>query len=120
VLGCSMGGYGALLLGAMRPELCAAVVASSPAIWPRYPGGGAFDSASDFARHDVLARAGALAGLAVRVDCGEHDPGRAGTAALARRLPRGIVHYSKGCHDPLFWESRAQAQLTFVGAALSR
>jgi enterochelin esterase-like enzyme len=76
VLGCSMGGYGALLLGAMRPALCAAVVASSPAVWASYTGGGAFDSAEDFARYDVLHRARALARTPVRVDCGDHDPGR--------------------------------------------
>jgi acetyl esterase/lipase len=118
VLGCSMGGYGALLLGAMRPDLCAAVVASSPAVWASYTGGGAFDSAADFRRYDVLHRAGALAGTPVRVDCGEQDPGRSGSQALARQLPSGSVHFSPGCHDPRFWEQRAPAQLAFVAGHL--
>jgi pimeloyl-ACP methyl ester carboxylesterase len=117
VLGCSMGGYGALLLGVEHPERCAVVVASSPAVSLRPPGGSAFDSPADFAAHDVIARADALRSLPVRIDCGERDGYRDGVEALAARLP-GTVRFAPGCHEPSFWESRAPAQLAFVGRQL--
>ncbi len=119
VLGCSMGGYGALLLAATEPGRCAAAVASSPAVWTSYPGGDAFDSAADFARHDLLAQAGQLRGMPVRVECGESDPFRPGVAALRDRLPAGAVRFEPGCHEPAFWEHLAPGQLAFVGTALA-
>jgi dienelactone hydrolase len=123
-LGWSMGGYGALLCGLSRPSLFAAVVASSPAIWRSYGeaygvNAGAFDSAAEWARYDLLARAGELDGLRVRIDCGEHDPFAPAVRALQGKLSDpSVVHLTKGCHDGRFWEHVAPAQLRFVGEAL--
>lgn len=115
VLGCSMGGYGALLLGVTRPELFAAVVASSPALQPSSASDGGNDGP-----YDVIGRAARLEGLAVRVDCGERDPVRPVLDQLRSRLPAGAVRISRrGCHDPAFWEQQAPAQLTFVAQALT-
>ena len=106
-----MGGYGALLLGVMRPELCAAVVASSPALRSSR-------EASD--PYDVIGRADRLRTMQVRVDCGRRDPVRPVVEELAGRLPEGSVRVvSRGCHDPVFWEAQAPAQLTFAGQALA-
>jgi S-formylglutathione hydrolase FrmB len=106
VLGWSMGGGGALRLAEAAPERLAAVVATSPAV---------------AATGDEVAAAARLRGLAVRVDCGETDPFAGATRALAAALPRGAeVNLAKGCHDGVFWQRQAPAQLRFLAAALDR
>jgi pimeloyl-ACP methyl ester carboxylesterase len=95
------------------------VFASSPAVWDTDPGGGAFDSAADFARHDVLARSAALRGQPVRIWCGASDPLQRGARQLAERVPGAILRISEGCHDPVFWEHLAPDQLRLAAAALS-
>jgi S-formylglutathione hydrolase FrmB len=106
VLGWSMGGGGALRLAEAAPERLAAVVATSPAV---------------AAAGDEVAAAARLRGLAVRVDCGETDPFAGATRALAAALPRGAeVNLAKGCHDGVFWQRQAPAQLRFLAAALDR
>jgi S-formylglutathione hydrolase FrmB len=106
VLGWSMGGGGALRLAEAAPERLAAVVATSPAV---------------AATGDEVAAAARLRGLAVRVDCGETDPFAGATRALAAALPRGAeVNLAKGCHDGVFWQRQAPAQLRFLAAALGR
>jgi pimeloyl-ACP methyl ester carboxylesterase len=125
VLGWSMGGYGALLAAVSRPSRVAAAVASSPAIWRSYDEAhrvnpGAFDSAAEWARHDLIGRAGEFRGLRVRVDCGEHDPFTPGVRAFRDRLPDpSVVHLAKGCHDDHFWQHVAPTQLGFIGESLS-
>jgi enterochelin esterase-like enzyme len=106
VLGWSMGGGGALRLAEATPERLAAVVATSPAV---------------AAAGDEVAGAARLRGLAVRVDCGETDPFAGATRALAAALPPGAeVNLAKGCHDGVFWQRQAPAQLRFLAAALDR
>jgi S-formylglutathione hydrolase FrmB len=106
VLGWSMGGGGALRLAEAAPERLAAVVATSPAV---------------AAAGDEVAAAARLRGLAVRVDCGETDPFAGATRALAAALPRGAeVNLARGCHDGVFWQRQAPAQLRFLAAALGR
>ena len=60
--GISMGGFGAFDLARAHPKRFCAVGGHSPAVWRS--GGetapGAFDDAADFARHDVIAGAGAV------------------------------------------------------------
>ena len=123
LLGWSMGGYGALLAAQTRPGAFRAVVASSPAIWTgreeqRDAVPDAFDSGADFGAHDVVAGAGRLGGLAVRVDCGESDPFAEGARRLISACPeRPAGGLSVGCHDERFWRRMLPAQLDFVGAA---
>jgi enterochelin esterase-like enzyme len=103
VAGWSMGGGGALRLAEAAPERLAAVVATSPAVT---------------AAGEEVAGAARLRGLAVRVDCGETDPFADAARALAARLPQGAeVHLAKGCHDGVFWQRQAPAQLRFLAAA---
>jgi pimeloyl-ACP methyl ester carboxylesterase len=103
VAGWSMGGGGALRLAEAAPERLAAVVATSPAV---------------AAAGDEVAAAARLRGLAVRVDCGETDPFADAAPAPAARLPKGAeVHLAKGCHDGVFWQRQAPAQLRFLAAA---
>lgn len=83
--GISMGGFGALDLGA-RGNFCA-VGAHSPALW--LTGGdtapGAFDDAADFARHDLI-RHPPTYRVPVWMDVGTKDPFLAADTALARKL----------------------------------
>jgi enterochelin esterase-like enzyme len=103
VAGWSMGGGGALRLAEAAPERLAAVVATSPAV---------------AAAGEEVAGAARLRGLAVRVDCGETDPFADAARALGARLPKGAeVHLAKGCHDGVFWQRQAPAQLRFLAAA---
>jgi dienelactone hydrolase len=120
--GWSMGGYGALLLteqlGATRVS---AVAVSSPALWrrPAETAPGAFDDATDFARHDVFAGRTRLRGVPVRIDCGDGDPfvdaARDFAAALS---PAPAGSFGIGGHDGRYWRRVAPAQLAFLGRAL--
>ena len=61
-LGWSMGGYGALLLGAqLGPARTAGICAISPALYTSFTGSapGAFDSYDDWVQHSVYGPAGA-------------------------------------------------------------
>ena len=125
LVGWSMGGYGALLAAEEHPDRFAACAAASPAIFASYDelvsgGGDAFDSPEDFARHDVIAGAGRLQGMPVRVDCGTADPFFGNDEAFVRALsvpPEGS--WFRGCHDGDSWRTVAPAQIAFLGANLS-
>ena len=91
IIGWSMGAYGALVAAETDPELFAAVVAVSPAVWTSYDAmmlgpRDAFDDAADFAKYDVIAHADRLAGVDLRIDCGKQDPFY-GYVTLPRRPP---------------------------------
>lgn len=120
VMGTSMGGYGAALLAQQQPKAFRGVVVSSGAIWrsARDTAPGAFDGAADFAAHDVLAHAGALRELPVRVDCGTADPFLAGNRAFARATGAAAA-FTPGCHDRGFWRRVAPAQVAWAAGVLS-
>jgi enterochelin esterase-like enzyme len=123
LLGWSMGGYGALYLaGRLGSARAAAAVAESPAIWHEagQSAAGAFDDADDFAQHDILGRLGLLAGVPLRIDCGDRD----GFAPITRDLraalsPAPAGGIEPGGHDAAYWRSQAPAQLRFVAAQLA-
>jgi S-formylglutathione hydrolase FrmB len=102
VLGWSMGGAGVLRLAEAAPDRLAAVVATSPAVAASGP---------------EVAGAGRLGALPVKVDCGVNDPFADATRALAAALPSAQVAVAKGCHDGVFWQRQAPAQLRFLAAA---
>jgi hypothetical protein len=124
-IGISMGGYGALLLAERDPRLVTAVAAISPAIWTTYAearsvNAGAFASAADFARDDVITHASALSGVPVRIASGSSDPFHPGVVALASVLPRSAsVTFAPGCHDGSFFGGQQYASLAFLGAHLA-
>lgn len=119
--GWSMGGYGSLLLAQrLGPVRVAAVSTVSAAIWTSYDqaAAGSFDSAADFAAHDVLARADRLSGIPLRVDCGKSDPFADGNRALRQAVPaEGVI--DGGCHDAAYWRRGATDRLAFLGRALA-
>ena len=123
-LGWSMGGYGVLLAAETYPHLFAAIVASSPAVWPTYRDmmngpGDAFDSAADFAAHDVIRGAASLATTPVLVECGTADPFYPFVRQLCARLPNSAGYrFSFGGHTSAYWRTVAAEELRFVARGL--
>ncbi len=124
-MGWSMGGYGVLLAAETYPHLFAAVVATAPAVWPTYQDmmngpGDAFDSAADFAAHDVIGHADRLAGTPLLVECGTVDPFYPFVRDLCQRLPAGDHYrFSFGSHANAYWRGLEPAALRFVARHLA-
>ena len=124
--GISMGGFGAYDLARRHPERFCAVGGHSPALWSS--GGetapGSFDDAGDFARHDVIANAGALRDLPVWLDAGDRDPFQPGddafAAALADNGVDATVHTWPGGHDGKYWDAHWDEYLRFYARELRR
>jgi hypothetical protein len=101
------------------------VAVSSAAIWPSYAQQhaavpDAFDGPADFARNDVFAGAGRLAGTAVSISCGTADPFLRNdrTFATTRLSGRPAGEFTAGCHDEDFWRRMLPAQVRFLGRHL--
>ena len=124
VVGWSMGGYGALLLGqTLGAGRVASVGAMSPAIWHRFADvrPGAFDDAADFAAHDVFAGRPRLAGIDVRVDCSLGEVFLTAAHDLVTGMdPRPAGGFQPGIHNRRYWRRRMPAHLALAGRALAR
>jgi S-formylglutathione hydrolase FrmB len=120
-LGWSMGGYGALLLGArLGPARTAAICAVSPALWLSAGASapGAFDGAEDFAANTVFGLP-ALASIPIRIDCGYSDPFAAATGEFIAQLPTPPAGgFSPGGHDAGFWSEQLPAELAWLAPQL--
>jgi S-formylglutathione hydrolase FrmB len=121
-IGWSMGGYGALLLGArLGPARTAAITAVSPALWLSSGAAapGAFDGPDDFAANSVSGLP-ALASIPIRIDCGDSDPFYAATKAFIAQLPNPPAGgFSPGGHDGGFWSSQLPAELAWMAPLLT-
>ncbi len=121
-----MGGFGALDLARLAPGRLCAAGAHSPALWFR--GGdtpaGAFDDASDFARHDLVrfARSRRLYRAPVWIDVGRDDPFRSADTTLAAELRAHATAVTfrlrPGGHAG--WGPRMGEYLRFYARALAR
>ncbi len=123
IMGWSMGGYGALRAAELRPADFRGVCAVSPALWQSYEAGvgDAFDSAADYAAHDVYAEVERLRGLPVRLDCGTKDPFYDAAKAFAESLPEPPAGgFETGGHNGAYWSRVAPAEADFIGGVLSR
>jgi pimeloyl-ACP methyl ester carboxylesterase len=120
-LGWSMGGYGVLLLAERNPDPVAAVVAASPAIWTRSEAAapGAFDNEGDFRANDVLADAGVLDGMPVRIDCGADDVFAGTSRRLLDTVPGSAGGIHPGFHDSGTWRSLLPAQLRWISDVMA-
>ena len=121
--GWSMGGYGSMLLGGeLGAARVRAIAVSSPALWLSSgdTAPGAFDDADDYAANTIFDREDTLAGIPLRIDCGEDDPFYEATSALRDQLsPTPAGGFSPGNHDDDFWRHVAPDQLAFLGRALA-
>jgi S-formylglutathione hydrolase FrmB len=118
-IGWSMGGYGALLLGArLGPQRTAGISAVSPALYQSFTGStrGAFDSYDDWTRNTVFGLP-ALSSIPLRVDCGNSDrfaPATHQFIAQLRRPPSG--GFSAGGHDVSFWREQLPGELAWLAS----
>ncbi|HET6829942.1 MAG TPA: alpha/beta hydrolase-fold protein [Solirubrobacterales bacterium] len=127
--GISMGGFGAFDLARLNPGEFCAVGGHSPAIWATAgeTAAGAFDSAEDFAEHDLVTAAGTEpAGLAearLWLDRGDADPFVPGADAFVAALQgSGIdieAHAWPGGHDGDYWNAHWADYLRFYAHALA-
>ena len=121
-LGWSMGGYGALLLGArLGPARTAAITAVSPALWlsSGATAPGAFDGAADYAANSVWGLP-ALAQIPIRIDIGTSDPFYDATQDFIAQLPNHPAGGSSpGGHDAGFWSSQLPGELTWMAPLLT-
>jgi enterochelin esterase-like enzyme len=124
LLGWSMGGYGALRLGALLgPERVGAVVAVSPAVWrdPDDASPAGFADAAEYERDSVMGRQDQLDGIPVRVDCGTGDPFYREAQAYVEGFPDGAdvtSTFEPGGHTPEYWRRMLADELAFLGAAV--
>lgn len=120
-IGWSMGGYGALLLGArLGAARTAAICAVSPALWtsPGAAAPGAFDGAADYEANSVWGLP-ALGSIPIRIDCGNSDPFAAATGAFIAQLPNPPAGgFSRGGHDGGFWSSQLPAEISWLAPIL--
>ena len=118
----SLDGTGALFLATLPNLDPLSVVAAIPALW-RERGewqSGAYDVETDFEANSVWNLRDQLAGVNLRIDCGESDP-------FARRVrqfrdsldPAPAGGIEPGCHDGRFWSRQTPAELSFIGAAFA-
>ena len=121
-LGWSMGGYGALLLGArLGAARAAAICAVSPALWTSSGAAapGAFDGADDYAANSVWGLP-ALGSIPIRIDCGNSDPFYSATQQFIAQLPNPPAGgFSPGGHDGGFWSAQLPAELEWIAPLLT-
>jgi pimeloyl-ACP methyl ester carboxylesterase len=120
-IGWSMGGYGALLLGArLGPARTAAITAVSPALWLSSGAAapGAFDGPDDFAANSVFGLP-ALASIPIRIDCGNSDPFYSATKQFIAQLPNPPAGgLSPGGHDGSYWSSQLPGEIAWMAPLL--
>ncbi|TVS83114.1 alpha/beta hydrolase [Mycobacterium helveticum] len=118
-MGWSMGGYGALHLGArLGPARTAGICAISPALFTSFADSdpGAFDSDDDWAQNGVLG-VPALSQIPLRVDCGTFDRFAPATRQFVAQLkapPSGS--FSLGGHDLFYWRGQLPGELAWLAA----
>jgi S-formylglutathione hydrolase FrmB len=118
-LGWSMGGYGALHLGArLGPARTAGICAISPALFTSFAGSdlGAFDSYDDWVQNSVMG-VPALSQIPLRVDCGTFDRFCFATRQFVNQLktpPAGS--FSIGGHDRGYWRTQLPGELAWMAS----
>jgi S-formylglutathione hydrolase FrmB len=118
-LGWSMGGYGALHLGArLGPSRTAGICAISPALFTSFTGStpGSFDSYDDWVQNSVMG-VPALSQIPLRVDCGTFDRFYFATRQFVSQLktpPAGS--FSIGGHDMGYWRTQLPGELAWMAS----
>jgi S-formylglutathione hydrolase FrmB len=122
LFGWSMGGFGALHLAhSLGIRRIAGAAVMSPALWHTFDETppGAYDDEADFDRVTVMDQQSTLAGIPVRVDCGESDPFYSATRGyLAGFADPPSGGFELGEHDVGYWRRIAPHGLRHLGHAL--
>lgn len=117
-MGWSMGGYGALRLGAkLGPARTAAICAISPALYMSYWGApsAAFDSLEDWRQNSVQSLLPQLGSIPLRVDCGTGDGFYVATRLFVNQLPTPPAGgFYPGGHDADFWRGHLADELAWL------
>ena len=120
ILGWSMGGLGALLLGSRLADAGAGrpVLAVSPALWPEYDQAmpEAYDTEEQY--DEATARARDQLARDSRVDCGTADPFYRDVRAVIDEIDVE-QHYEQGGHDTAYWTRVLPGQLDWLAARIS-
>jgi len=118
-MGWSMGGYGALRLGAkLGPARTAGICAISPALFTSFTGStlGAFDSYDDWVQNSVVGLP-ALSQIPLRVDCGTSDRFCFATRQFVSQLKKPPAgSFSAGGHDVEYWREQLPAELAWMAS----
>ncbi|WP_424326619.1 alpha/beta hydrolase-fold protein [Gordonia sp. (in: high G+C Gram-positive bacteria)] len=122
--GWSMGGYGALRLGALigAPRV-AAIAVSSPAMWgdPNNFPPRAFDSYADYATNSLFGQQHAFSKIPLMISIGMADQFYTYTRQWAADLhPPAAFSTTPGGHTNRFWRSVLPDQVEFLGRNLAR
>jgi S-formylglutathione hydrolase FrmB len=115
--GWSMGGFGALTLGATEQgRRMGGIVAVSPALWPSY-GEASPDAFDTRAQYDAGMRLVTSARPWTRVDCGTGDPFYRNDLDVLDGLDVE-THYSPGAHEVAYWTRVAGSELAWLADRL--
>jgi enterochelin esterase-like enzyme len=118
-MGWSMGGYGALHLGAkLGPARTAGICAISPALFTSFTGStlGAFDSYDDWVQNSVTG-VPALNQIPLRVDCGTGDRFCFATRQFVSQLKKPPAgSFSPGGHDVEYWREQLPGELAWMAS----
>jgi pimeloyl-ACP methyl ester carboxylesterase len=118
-MGWSMGGYGALRLGAiLGPSRTAGICAISPALYTSFTGStiGAFDSYDDYVQNSVSGLP-ALSQIPLRVDCGTGDRFCFATRMFVNQLKKPPAGgFSEGGHDVDYWRAQLPGELAWMAS----
>lgn len=116
-MGWSMGGYGALHLGAkLGPARTAGICAISPALYSSFADSApkAFDSNDDWTQNSVLG-VPALSQIPLRVDCGTFDRFYPATRQFVSQLKTPpTVSFTVGGHDMTWWRLMLPGELAWM------
>lgn len=129
--GVSMGGFGAYDLALHNPGRFCAVGGHSPALWLRAEdtAPGAFDSAEDFERNDVIGTVrrdpNAFGSIPIWNDAGREDPFLISDVAFDETLESAGANLNAhtswpGGHEHSYWDRHWNAYLRFYADALAR
>jgi enterochelin esterase-like enzyme len=118
-LGWSMGGYGAMHLGAkLGPSRTAGICAISPALFTSFTGStlGAFDSYDDWVQNNVVGLP-VLSQIPLRVDCGTGDRFYFATRQFVSQLKKPPAgSFSAGGHDMDYWRAQLPGELAWIAS----
>jgi hypothetical protein len=105
--GWSMGGYGVLRLGEVRPDSLAAVAAFSPDV----------THSPSVVADDAVYRS-----MPLGVWCGRSDPLYADVRGFVAKLPRRpqVLSYGDGAHTRAYWDSVTLPAFAFLGAEIAK